>query len=71
MYQGTNLMELRADAQSLLLGRALRKEVFGIDGLTDDMIDSQSSPRRNEATLDKTMKFKGVFLTSKKHDFVH
>ena len=71
MYQGTNLIEVRADAHPSLLGWALRKEVLGIDGLTDDMIDSQNSPKRNEAVLDKTMKFKGVFLTSKKHDFVH
>ena len=71
MYHGTNLMEMRADSHPSLLGWALRKEVFGIDGLTGEMIDSQNSPKRNDAVLDKTMKFKGVFLTSKKHDFVH
>ena len=38
MYQVTILMELRADAHPSLLGRAPRKQIFGIDGLTDDMM---------------------------------
>ena len=59
MFNGVDLMTIRADAHSSLLGRCLRKEIFGVDGLTDQMIDSANSRKRAEAPKVKTANFKG------------
>ena len=59
MFNGVDLMTIRADAHPSLLGRSLRKEIFGVDGLTDQMIDSANSPKRAKAPKEKTAKFKG------------
>ena len=59
MLKGVDLMTFRADAHLSLLGRRLRKEIFGPDGLTVDMIDSANSPNRKEAPTELSLKFKG------------
>ena len=60
IFNGVDLMNIHADAHPSLLGRSLRKEIFGGDGLTDQMIDSANSPKGAEAPKEKTAKFKGL-----------
>ena len=55
-----DLMKFRADAHPLLLGRRLRKEIFGLDGLTVDMIDSVNTPKRKEAPPELSLKIKVI-----------
>ena len=64
-FDGENLMDMKANKFPSQLGRSLRIKIFGINGLTEDMIDSSKSPVRSEAPIEKTMKFKGnCFLKS-------
>ena len=58
-FDGENLMDLKASKYPSQLGRCLRIKIFGINGLTEEMIDSSKSPVRSEAPIEKTMKFKG------------
>ena len=50
LHKGVDLMhKLTADEYPSRLGRALRKELFGEDGLIDEMIEAENSPNRKEA----------------------
>ena len=64
-FDGENLMDLKANKFPSQLGRSLRINIFGNNGLTEDMIDNSKSPVRSEAPIEETMKFKGIcFLKS-------
>ena len=52
-------MDLKANKFPSQLGHSLRIKIFGVNGLTEEMIDSSKSPVRSEAPLEKTLKFKG------------
>ena len=62
MLKGVDLMTFRADAHPSLLGSRLRKEIFGSDGLTVDMIDSASSPNRKGSSNRAQSKVQRSFL---------
>ena len=50
---------IRAGPHPSTLGRCLRKSLFGEDGLTKDMIESDNSPCRGEAEAGLAKLFDG------------
>ena len=50
---------IKAGAYPSTLGRNLRRTLFGEDGLTEDMIESENSPNRKEAKTELCMLFRG------------
>ena len=54
--------ELQANSYPSVLGRNLRKCLFGDNGLVNEMIESENSPVRKEADKDATAVFKGTCL---------
>ena len=58
LHMGVDLMhKLTADEYPSRLGQALREELFGEDGLTDEMTEAEKSPNRKEADSALTCKF--------------
>ena len=63
LHKGVDLMhKLTADEYPSRLGRALRKELFGEDGLIDEMMEAENSLNRKEADPGLTRKFFGNLL---------
>ena len=59
-FNGEDLMKrYKTGPHPSTLGRNLRKDLFGLDGLTTDMIDSENSPIRKEADKNLVRVFKG------------
>ena len=50
-FEGKNLMDLKANNFPSQLGRSLRIKIFGINGLTEDMIDSSKSPVLSDSSV--------------------
>ena len=59
-FEGEDLMKThQASSYPSQLGRTLRKTLFGIDGLVDEMMNSEGSYTRSEASTEKTLLFEG------------
>ena len=57
---GFNLNKsIKARPHHSTFGRNLRRTLFGEDGLTEDMIESENSPNRKEAKTELCMIFRG------------
>ena len=62
MHLGEDLMsKLKANSYPSQLGRELRRQLFGEDGLVNDMIDAEHSTRRVDADPMLVRKFFGLF----------
>ena len=59
-FNGEDLMKrYKTGPHPSTLGRNLRKDLSGLDGLTSDMMDSENSPIRKEADENLVRIFKG------------
>ena len=59
-FEGEDLMKThQAGPYPTQLGRTLRRTLFGIDGLVDEMMNSEGSYTRSEASTEKTLLFEG------------
>ena len=59
-FEGEDLKKThQASSYPSQLGRTLRRTLFGIDGLVDEMMKSEGSYTRSEASKEKTLLFEG------------
>ena len=59
-FNGEDLMKThQASSYPSQLGRTLRRTMFGIDGWVDEMMNSEGSYTRSEASKEKTLLFEG------------
>ena len=59
-FEGEDLMKThQASSYPSQLGRTLRRTLFGIDGLVDEIMNSEGSYTRSEASKEKTLLFEG------------
>ena len=59
-FEGEDLMKThQASSYPSQLGRTLRRTLFGIDGLVDEMMNSEGSLNRSEESREKTLLFDG------------
>ena len=69
---GVDLNEsIKAGPHPSTLSRHLRMTLFGEDGLTEDMIESENSPNRKEAKTELCMIFKGNGLVPLKFFYIN
>ena len=59
-FEGEDLMKThQASSYPSQLGRTLRRTLFGIDGLVDEMMNSEGSYTRSEASKEKNSFVRG------------
>ena len=65
-FEGENLMNTHQDSfYQSKLGRTLRRTLFGIKGLVNEMMNSESSYSGSEASTEKTVLFDGIWFNER------